>query len=43
VIYLPVRGLCAKQACADRRRYLWINYNIDFFNDILLSDCNLVE
>jgi hypothetical protein len=43
VIYLPVRGLCAKQARADRRKYLWINYNTDFFNDTLLSVCNLIE
>jgi ribonuclease HI len=32
--------LCAKQASSDRRRYLWINYNLV---DTLASDCNPIS
>jgi hypothetical protein len=35
--------LCAKQASGDRRRCLWMNYNLGFLVDILQSDCNPVE
>ena len=34
--------LCAKQASADRRRCLWINYIPNFLADALQSDCNPV-
>jgi ribonuclease HI len=34
--------LCAKQASADRRRCLWINYNPGFLSNTLLNDCNPV-
>jgi hypothetical protein len=32
--------LCAKQANFDRKRCLWINYNLGFLTSTLLSDCN---
>lgn len=32
--------LCAKQAIANRRRCLWINYSPNFLVDCILHDCN---
>ena len=32
--------LCPKQARADRRRCLWINYKPSFLMDTLMTDCN---